>query len=190
MSRIPNLIVLGGAVAVGKSTIARRLAQALKHHDRTVRLLQSDVIRKQLIGAPLREQAPSYCQSDAFRSFIYRTIHEAARLVLTLDGRAREVVILDASYTGRSSRDELQNVCDPGAEGMVIRRFWLDAPLEVRVERAQLRTDDASDATAHFARMQQIDPPSTNENWIFVDNASAPHLCLERIWDHFPTVSE
>jgi predicted kinase len=59
-------------------------------------------------------------------------------------------VIADAVYAKPAERDALEAVARDAR--VPFHGIWLDAPLNLRIERVAARRDDASDATAGFLR--------------------------------------
>ena len=96
----PTIWVICGLPASGKSTIARELAKILK-----IRLLQSDVVRKELFGLQ-----PVQPVVEPFAEGIYSkeaSNHTYARLLLLAQEEIEQSdsVILDATYAGQRHRD-------------------------------------------------------------------------------------
>jgi cytidylate kinase len=65
---MPPIIAVGGPVGAGKSSVAALLAQEIDRHlqpGTVVRLLRSDVLRKQILGVDLLAKLPQkYYESD------------------------------------------------------------------------------------------------------------------------------
>jgi predicted kinase len=95
-----NLVLVGGVVGTGKSTVAEALAEELAG-DRGAVVIASDRVRRRIHGARNEElEAGSDRYTPAARARIYDELLALARTVL---GSGR-VVILDATWSRRSDR--------------------------------------------------------------------------------------
>jgi predicted kinase len=97
----PTLLIVGGTMGVGKSTLAASLGRTLGW-----KVLSSDVARKRLAGvAPTEPHADAYgtgLYTADWTARTYQALREEARAVLR-DARS---VILDASFARREERLE------------------------------------------------------------------------------------
>ncbi|OZY59704.1 hypothetical protein CJF39_09120 [Pseudomonas lundensis] len=149
-STIPSrfLAITHGVSAVGKSSVAMRLVEALG----AIRL-RSDVIRKQLFGAQQRENAvgEGIYSTDASDS-TYKKLHELAATVL----RAGFPVIIDATYLKREQRDAAASVAEStGVPCLIIDCDAPDAVIEGWLAHRQAQGTDPSDATLDVVRAQR-----------------------------------
>jgi len=77
------IIAIGGPVGAGKSSVAALLAQEIDRQllasarpDSAVRLLRSDVMRKQILGVdPLVRLPRKYYETDLYSRAIYNALH-------------------------------------------------------------------------------------------------------------------
>jgi predicted kinase len=140
-------VVVGGAPATGKTTVARAIVRATGWH-----LLRSDEVRKELAGlAPLNDaRAPL----DAGLYSRERTADTYAALL----SRARAQlahgvsVVIDASWPTAASRDAARLAAGETSSDLVAIRCTADA--RTTAERATLRRaarSDASDADPDIA---------------------------------------
>jgi aminoglycoside phosphotransferase family enzyme/predicted kinase len=109
--RRPTLWIVCGVVASGKSTVARELSARLR-----VRVLSSDVIRKQLFGLEPEESAPApYGEgiyAPAATDSTYERLCLAARQELALGNSA----VLDATFAKQRYRQQVRQLsADLGA---------------------------------------------------------------------------
>lgn len=140
-----RLLLVGGAPATGKSTLAEGLAD-----ETGWMLLRSDEVRKELAGLPHLVDA-----TDAPDEGLYSprmtdaTYEELVRRAEGLLARGRSV-ILDATWTAARHREAaVRAAADTSSDPIALR---CDAPPEVVQGRLRDRGPDASDATADVAR--------------------------------------
>jgi len=152
---------------VGKSSVALLLRDRLARCGRlqpdcVLRLLRSDVLRKQLLDIdPLSCLPGRYYENEQYRRLVYDTLHQVARIAVD----AGDFVLLDATYARRWQRAALEAVVG-GAE---FRGFWLEADIDERLKRLTARSNDASDAGPDFAAEQYIERPVDEAKWECID---------------------
>lgn len=152
----PCLIAIGGLSGSGKSTLARALAARLSPPLGAI-WLRTDGIRKRLFGLPpeARLSADGYLPVVSGR--VYRRLSHTA-LALLEQG---QTVIAEATFTRRASRNVMQKIA--AAAQAPFHGFWLEAPLETMMARADARATaaggnaDASDATGAIVAAQAQD---------------------------------
>ena len=159
----PRMIAIGGLSGSGKSAVAAALAPLLAGPV-GARVLRSDVVRKQMIHVPLGARAGKEAYAYERRADVYREMD--ARAADAVGGGA--TVIADATFQGAAERLAISQA----GGGAPFLGFWLQAPLEVRLERVRKRTGDASDADVQVAAAQ-AEPKQLDANWRIVD-ARAP----------------
>jgi len=184
---MPPIIAVGGPVGAGKSSVAALLAQEIDRHlqpGTVVRLLRSDVLRKQILGVDLLAKLPQkYYESDLYSRTIYNALHAVARSVRSVG----DIAVIDATYTQRWQRADLARL----AVNNDVYGFWLDVAADERIRRLTDRTADVSDAGADFALNQQVERPASEAGWecINANLLSARHLTnvlLERLKGRLP----
>lgn len=143
----PRLIAVGGFSGAGKSTLASALALDFDAPAGAI-ILQSDVIRKRMRGAPLDSRLAEAAYTDAEKRAVYeRMMRDAGRAL-----RAGRTVILDATFLDpefRRAADALASETGVRFDGL-----WLTAARNVLAARLTSRTGGVSDATAPVLERQ------------------------------------
>jgi aminoglycoside phosphotransferase family enzyme/predicted kinase len=163
-----RLAAVGGLSGTGKTTVARALAADLGGYPWGGVLLRSDVLRKQLLGAPLTQPLPRDSYTPEASQRTYAALLQRAALLL----RAGNSVILDAVFGRPDERRGAAGVAETC--GVRFTGLWLTAPLDVLVGRVAGRQGDASDATEAVVRwqMQNLQPPGQQDRaWSSIDAA-------------------
>jgi aminoglycoside phosphotransferase family enzyme/predicted kinase len=172
----PSLIAVGGRSGTGKSVLARDLAAALDPPPGAV-VLRSDVIRKELFGVDPLTALPEAAYTNDVTARVYRTLADRGAAVLA-QGFS---VVLDAAFLRAAERDPLAPLA--GANGATFHGIFLDAPLDVRLQRIASRGSDASDATCDVALLQE-DFDIGRLEWPVVDASASPQETLARARAH------
>ena len=141
----PMLIGVGGESGSGKSTVAAAVAPELGGAPGAL-VLRSDVTRKRLFGCRMEDPLPQEAYSREATERTYGQLIEDAKPALA----AGMTVIADAVYADPAERDDLEKAAQDA--GIPFHGFWIDLPLEARIERVAGRAGDASDATVEFLR--------------------------------------
>jgi aminoglycoside phosphotransferase family enzyme/predicted kinase len=143
----PRLVAVGGLSGSGKSHAAREIASLIGHAP-GARVLRSDVLRKRLMGChPLeRLGLEGYTHEMTLKTF--QSLYAEAGKAL----KAGHSVIADAVFSNNEQRDAIARVAED--IGVPFQGLWLEAPLEVMVQRVTDRTGDASDAKADIVQLQ------------------------------------
>jgi aminoglycoside phosphotransferase family enzyme/cytidylate kinase len=143
----PALIAIGGLSGTGKTTLARRLAAGIGPAPGAV-VLRSDIIRKSFfnVSATTRLGAEGYTHSVTER--VYKTAAERAATVL----QSGHAAIVDATFGDVHERRLIADVAQRA--GVPFIGLWLDAPVQVLMDRLGARHGDASDATVDVLHRQ------------------------------------
>jgi aminoglycoside phosphotransferase family enzyme/adenylate kinase family enzyme len=171
----PTLIGVGGESGSGKSTIAAAIAPRLGGTPGAL-ILRSDVTRKRLFGCRMEDPLPQEAYSGQATENTFGRLIEDARIALA----AGMTVIADAVYADPAERDALEAAAREA--GVPFRGFWIDVPLETRIERVSGRRDDASDATVDFLRAH----PTREQGpmgWTRIDASGTVDEVVERLLD-------
>jgi aminoglycoside phosphotransferase family enzyme/predicted kinase len=168
----PRLVVVGGLSGSGKSALARLLASHLSPAPGAV-ILRSDIERKRLFHASETEPLPSQAYRPDVSGKVYERLFQKTESAL----QAKHSVILDATFLHEAARDaalKLSKRCSVPLAGL-----YLDADLNVRLERIAKRKRDASDADAKVA-MQQRSPSNLGAGWTRIDANADLNTTVQR----------
>ncbi|MCL2714853.1 MAG: AAA family ATPase [Alphaproteobacteria bacterium] len=168
----PRLIVIGGLSGTGKSVLANALAPHIAPQPGAV-VLRSDVIRKQMFQHADNERLPAHAYQGGVTARVYDTLLQRARRILS-HGHS---VILDAVFARESERFAVADLARDC--GVAVHTFFLSADLATRQTRIGSRTNDASDATAEIAALQEHFDLRTL-SWTIIDASTTPDETLGR----------
>jgi len=155
--RSPHLIVMMGAIASGKSTIAAAVAQRLG-----AAVLSADYTRKELLG--LSPTRPRYdlpfqgAYTSDFSERVYATLLARAALIL----RSGRSVVLDATFRSRAQRDEACALARSlGAQHLVVECYCERGMALQRLrERAQAESVSDGREEIYDSFMAQFEAPT------------------------------
>jgi uncharacterized protein len=168
----PSLIAVGGRSGTGKSVLARSLAATLAPPPGGL-VFRSDVIRKQLFGVDPLTALPETAYAPEVTTRVYETM--SARAATALGGGIS--VVLDAAYLRAAEREPLPQLAS--GIGVAFRGLFLDADINIRLQRIAARGGDASDANREVALMQEAYDIGALD-WPKVDASGTPAQTLAR----------
>ena len=147
-ARRPGLVVVAGLSASGKTQLASLLSSrsGMRH-------LNSDGVRKRLLGVAPGARAGAAAYGESFNRRTYAELGRLARREL----RCAVGVLVDATFRRAADRSAFRAALGDLPAGSVVE---CRAPLSVRLERARRRAGDAaavSDADADLVRRQADD---------------------------------
>ncbi|WP_339086853.1 AAA family ATPase [Hyphomicrobium sp. ghe19] len=142
----PQLVAVGGLSGSGKSSVAAAAAHRLGNPP-GARVLSSDRIRKRLYGVPAETRLPPEAYQPSVSKRVYA---EQARIAATYL-KSGHAVIADAVFDRAADRQRIEAVVP---QTIPFNGFWLDAPLELLIDRVSHRVGDPSDATPSVLRQQ------------------------------------
>lgn len=143
----PRLVAIGGLSGSGKTTLSAAIAPFLGCPPGAIHL-RSDIERKVLAGAGETERLPEKSYTQAASDAVYASLRQKAKLVLGAGYSA----IVDAVHAHPSEREVIAAVA--AEAGVPFAGLWLEAPVDVLVDRVSRRAADASDATEDVVRRQ------------------------------------
>lgn len=143
----PALVLIGGLSGSGKTTVAQELAPKIGAVPGAV-LLRSDTERKAMQGVDTQTPLAAFAYTPRARAIIYDRIIQRAKTILATG----HSVFIDATFLDPDDRQTATNIT--ADTGIVVHRFWLEAPLDTLIDRVKARRGDASDADADLVRAQ------------------------------------
>ena len=136
----PLAVAVGGFSGSGKSNVAAALAP-LVGAPPGARTLNSDRLRKGFFGAEPTARLPPQAYDSAVSAKVYaQMIGDAQRVAAS-----PWPVVVDAVFDKEEARQEIEAAAK--SAGAPFFGFWLDAPLQARLQRVDARKGDPSDAT-------------------------------------------
>jgi len=185
-SKKPCVIIVTGLIGTGKTTVAGKIGHALGCD-----VLSSDVIRKQLAGAPLTERHYDNFQSGLYSAEYTQKTYEA----LFREGKERlkhgQSVILDASFKKRADRLTAQRLAEENGAGFLAVECIADEDtIKRRLQNRQKRGAVSDGRWEIFADIKK-DFDAVNEfketNHLVLDTVDSSGninaLLLERLTD-------
>ena len=163
----PRLIAIGGTSGTGKSVLARALASRIAPAPGAV-ILRSDVVRKKMFGAEETAPLPAEAYQPKVSQQVYDNLVTTAARILA-QGTS---VIVDAAYLREDERDAIHRIA---LENKVkFDGLFLHADLSTRLARITARRNDASDANAEVAKLQERHKVGALKDWASVDASGSP----------------
>lgn len=167
-----QMIAIGGLSGTGKSVLSRSLAGLTAPLPGAV-ILRSDIIRKQLFEVAETDRLPASAYQPEVTQQVYRVLVERAGRILA-QGHS---VIVDAVYAQDTERAAVARAASD--LNLSFKGIFLTADLATRMKRIGQRVNDASDATAQLARIQDeydVGPM----DWSVVDASGTPEQTLNQ----------
>jgi aminoglycoside phosphotransferase family enzyme/predicted kinase len=136
------LVLVGGSVGTGKSSVANALAEATP-----AAVLASDRVRKTLAGLPPEAHAPAAAGAGLYTAAWSERTYAALLERATPALRSGRLVVLDATWSARAGRDRARALARRlGAAAWFVRVDCAEETALERVRRRAARGLDPSDA--------------------------------------------
>jgi uncharacterized protein len=153
-AREPHVVMVGGLIGTGKSTLAAALAASMGWPQ-----LNSDRVRKELHGVAPTDRLPPEAYTDESALRVYDRLADAVT-------SARSGLVLDAQFPAGSLRTRV--LAAARRRGANVLLLWLDGPDELLRARLANREADptrVSDAGAGLlqAARARLEPPTAAE---------------------------
>jgi len=145
----PRLIAVGGLSGSGKSRLARELAPFVGTPP-GARVIRSDVMRKILSGVSLHKKLSRDGYTVRMTEKTYQACFDATEQTLKTD----RSVVFDAVFGKPEERKLVERLASD--LNIPFTGLWLDAPLEIRQQRARDRINNVSDAGAQVLKKQMM----------------------------------
>jgi aminoglycoside phosphotransferase family enzyme/predicted kinase len=180
----PMLVITGGLIGTGKSTIARSLAEALGWE-----WLRVDVLRKELAQiSPLEHRFEKFQRgiySPDFSRKTYQTLLDRARSLLA-GGKS---VILDGSFKRQTDRTTARDLAQKTqADFLFIECSSSGEEIRRRLARRAREKDEPSDGRWELLAEQKedYDPVAgfDSDLYLSLDTECPPDVCLAGIFRH------
>jgi uncharacterized protein len=165
----PSLIAIGGLSGTGKSVLTRALAPKIEPLPGAI-VLRSDVERKALFGTDETARLDASAYQPEVNAQVYGALTAKARRILT----AGHSAIVDAVLARPQERVAIAAAAGSDA---AFHGLFLTAPLATRAARVGRRTNDASDADATVAKLQDSYDLGPMD-WTEVDASETPEQTL------------
>jgi len=179
----PTAVIFMGRVASGKSTLAEHVADKLN-----IDRFSSDIIRKKLAGLPLNERTPESKRSDLYSKEMSEKTYEALRKNAEENLEADKSVILDATFSKRRHRQELQDMFrEAGYEYIFVEAGASDQIIKERLKARQQNADVVSDARLEDFEMlsNAYESPGdiNREHLIQINTGSTKEETLQELYE-------
>lgn len=154
----PILIACGGLSGSGKSRVARELGGCFNPAPGAV-ILRDDIVKKQINGCPIHEHFDKVCDTPVVEKVVYDVLRQEARVAL----KSGSCVIVDALFYDSEERKKIEMLAHEMKVPFV--GLWMDAPLEIRVDRIQKRKRNPSDVRERKELEEQLTYETGDVSW-------------------------
>lgn len=167
-----GLVAVGGMSGTGKSVLARAVAPLLGPAPGAI-VIRSDVVRKAMFDVPEDHRLPEAAYAPRVTQRVYDALMTQAHGVASQG----HCVVIDAAFLRPEERRAFAGI-EPASS--IHLGLFLRADLDVRLARIAGRHNDASDATATVAHMQE-GYDSGNMDWSVIDAGGTPEATRAKV---------
>lgn len=175
----PTLFITCGAMGVGKTTLSRALAFAVRGTH-----LRSDIVRKEIFGIDPRQHRPERFGEGLYDPARSRQTYDHLLKLTSTEIAAGHTVIVDAAFADRDERQRFQQLAAAAGIPFVLLYFYCDEAL-TRQRLAQRWDEgaDPSDGRPEILQqhLQSFTPPTAGENAITIDTGKERHDNIQKI---------
>ncbi|MEL7833714.1 AAA family ATPase [Fodinibius sp. N2] len=144
----PSAIIFMGKVGTGKSTLARHL-----HKKLSIEYFSTDEIRKRLAGLPLEERTPSTKRDTLYSEKMSEQTYQQLLDKAESNIRAGKSIILDATFSSRSSREKLIKKLT----SLNVQLLFVEAQAPENIIKQRLKARENQDDVISDARIEDFD---------------------------------
>ena len=170
----PILVACGGLSGSGKSRIARESAPFIGNPPGAV-IVRDDVLRKNMMNTGLEEKLNTADYTSEMEERVFQKVCEKCRYILA----SGQSVVADALF----HKPEQRRAIEALAREMNVdfKGLWVDAPLEVRIERVTMRKRNPSDVKTAEELKKQLDIDVGEVTWDKIDTSGDRMTTLTRV---------
>ncbi|MBR1778331.1 MAG: AAA family ATPase [Alphaproteobacteria bacterium] len=170
----PVLVACGGLSGSGKSRIARESAPFIGNPPGAV-IVRDDVLRKNMLNAGLEENLDTAEYAPEMEDKVFKEVCAKCRYILS----SGQSVMADALF----HKPEQRRAIEALAREMNVdfKGLWVDAPLEVRIDRVTQRKRNPSDVKTEEELRKQLDIDVGPITWEQIDTSGDRMATLTRV---------
>jgi len=163
----PTLFITCGAMGVGKTTLSRALALAVRGTH-----LRSDIVRKELFGIDPRQHHPEHFGQGLYDPARSRLTYERLLQLAGIEIAAGHTVIVDAAFADRAERQRFRQLAASAGLPFVLLALHCDEELtRQRLAHRWAEGTDPSDGRPEILQQQlrSFNRPTAEEGAITID---------------------
>jgi predicted kinase len=175
----PTLFITCGAMGVGKTTLSRALALAVRGTH-----LRSDIVRKELFGLDPQQHHPERFGEGLYDPARSRQTYEHLLSLASAEIAAGHTVIVDAAFADREERQRFRHLAASANRPFVLLDLYCDEELtRQRLEQRWNEGADPSDGRPEILQqhLRSFTRPTAEENAITIDTGRESHDHIQKI---------